>query len=204
MVVASHNDMNDHQDLTSRICQMREAGESIDQIVSTLHISWEICEAARRIVRKLETEAVLSARSKRFMEEIRKADDLDREWKVGILMQALRPKAITQTALIRHYEGETAFGVSLRRLLDLTIPAVDPVKPGFLIAPILAVRCVGIEGFWSMVLRLTESDLGERCNSEWRGRLMRIGRCSRIHGGRRWWSKPCVPPEPLLPFIARS
>ena len=137
------------------------------------------------------------------MEEIRKANDLDKEWKAGVLMQALRPKVRTQNAAIHRYEGKDIYKISLRELMDLTIPAENPVKSGFQIAPILAVRCVGLEGFWSMVMRLTECDVGERCNSEWRGRLIRLGRCSRIYGGRRWWSKPCVPPESLLPFISQ-
>ena len=82
--------MNGHQCLIDRVHQMREAGDSIDQIVLTLDISWEMVDVVRRIARKFETEAVLSARSSRFMEEIRKANDLDQEWKAGVLMQALR------------------------------------------------------------------------------------------------------------------
>jgi hypothetical protein len=196
--------MTDHQDLTSPICQMREAGDSVDTIISTLGTSWRMWQVVQRIARKFETEAVLSARSIRFMDEMRTADDLDKEWKVGVLMQAFRPNVRTQNAVIGHFEGNDRYKISLRELMDLTIPLTDPVKPGFLMAPLLAVRCVGPEGFWSMVLRLTESDLGERCNAEWRGRLVKITGCSRIHGGRRWWSKPCVPPESLLAFIGKA
>jgi hypothetical protein len=76
--------MNGHQCLIDRVHQMREAGDSIDQIVLTLDISWEMVDVVRRIARKFETEAVLSARSSRFMEEIRKANDLDKEWKAGV------------------------------------------------------------------------------------------------------------------------
>jgi DNA-binding transcriptional MerR regulator len=196
--------MDHHLERHDRIRQMRERGDSIDDIVSALDISWQMEAVVPRIVRKFETEAVLSARSSRFMEQIRNADDLDKEWKTGVLMQALRPKVMTQNAVIRFCKGKTIGMMSLRELMDLTVPAVDPVRPGFQVAPLLAVRCVGLEGFWSMVSRLTESDLGERSNSEWRRRLLRLSQCSRIYGGRGWWSKPCVLPESLLPFIGKG
>jgi hypothetical protein len=44
------------------------------------------------------------------------------------MMQALRPKVRTQNAVIHRYEGKDIYKISLRELMDLTIPAVDPVK----------------------------------------------------------------------------
>ena len=41
--------MNDHPDLANRIGQMREAGLSIDEVISTLGISWEMSVAERLI-----------------------------------------------------------------------------------------------------------------------------------------------------------
>jgi len=187
--------MNDHPDFASRIGQMREAGLSIDGVISTLGISWEMSEVVRRIVRKFETEAVLLARSNRFMEEIRNADDLDKERRVSYLMQALQPKVITQNAVIRHFESMDRMEIGLRQLMDLTISEQQHPRPGYLVTPLLNVRCVGIEGFWSLVRRLAESDLGERCSREWRKRLARLMQCSRIVGGQGSWSKPCEPPE---------
>ena len=187
--------MNVDPDLANRIRQMREAGLSIDEVISTLGISWEMSEVVRRIARKFETEAVLLARRNRFMEEIRNADDLDKEWRVSYLMQGLQPKVITQNAVIRHFEGRE---ISLRQLMDLTISEQQHPRPGYLVTPLLNVRCVGIEGFWSLVRRLAESDLGQRCNREWSKRLARLRQCSRIVGGQGSWSKPCEPPDWLL------
>jgi len=62
--------MDHHRERHDRILQMREAGESLDEIVSALEISWQMEEVVRRMVRKFETEAILSARSSRFLEEI--------------------------------------------------------------------------------------------------------------------------------------
>lgn len=184
------NNLNDRSDLASRICQMREDGVSMDEAISTPGNSWEKWEIARRIVRKFETEAVLLARSNRFMAEIQNADDLDKKWRVSYLMQALRPRPMTQTAITRYFEWSDCKESSLRQLMDLTIPERTHPKPGYLITPLLNVRCVGIQGFWSLARRLAESDLGERCNLEWRKRLVRLMRSSRIVHGMGGWSKP--------------
>jgi hypothetical protein len=179
---------------------MREAGDSIDKIASALDLSWEVLE---RITCKFETEAVLLARSSRFMEIIRTADDPDKKWKVSFLVYALRPKVMTQNALIHHFKWAKTPEISLRDLMDVTISEQDHPKPGYLITPLLDFRVVGLKGFWSMVRQLTESDLGDRCNEEWRKRLGRLKQASRIvAGGRYSWSKPIkLPPWLLNPDI---
>lgn len=184
-----------HQDLANRIRQMREAGDSVDEIASALDASWEFI---RSIIRKFETAEVLSARSNRFLENIRKADDLEKKWKVGYLAQGIRPKVITQNAIIHHFKWAKIAEISLRELMDVTISEQVHPKAGYLITPVLDFRCIGVEGFWSLVSRLTESDLGERCNEEWRKRLTRLNKASRIVGGGRYsWSKPAGPPPRL-------
>src|ERR1044072_7318375 len=186
--------MTGHQDRDHQVRQMWEAGDSFRDIASALDLG-------RTIIRKFETEAVLSNRSNRFLENIRKADEPDKKWKVSYVIQALRLKTITQNALIHHFAWAEVPEVSLRELMDLAIPERDYSKPGklgYLITPLLDFRCIGAEGFWSVVSRLTESDLGEKCNEEWRKRLPKLRQSSRIVGVRRTWSKPCEPPPWLL------
>ena len=108
-------------------------------------------------------------------------------------------KTITQNALIHNFEWDEIPEVSLRELMDLAIPERDHPKPGYLITPLLDCRCVGVEGFWSVVSGLTESNLGEKCNQEWRKRLARLRQALRIVGMQRTWSKPCVVP----PWLSR-
>jgi hypothetical protein len=170
---------------------MREAGNSIHEIASTLDMSRELVQG---IARMFETEEVLSARSRRFLENIRQADDPDKKWRASYLMQALRLKTITQNALI-HFRWAGTPQISLRELMDLAISEKGHPKPGFLITPLLGCRCVGEEGFWFVVSRLTEADLGGRCNQEWDKRLARLRQCSRIVGGLGSRSKPCKPPS---------
>jgi len=188
--------MSGHPELGNRIRQMREGSDSVEVIVSTLDVPWEL---VRRVVREFETEAVLSSRSSRFMETIRRADDPDKKWKVGYLVQALRQKVITQNAITHHFEWAKQSEVSLRELMDLAVSPKEHPKPGYLITPLLDFRCVGLRGFWSAVRQLTESDLGERCNEEWRKRLIRLRHALRIVGGGRCsWSTRCEPPPWLL------
>jgi hypothetical protein len=65
--------MNGHQDRTARIRQMRETGDSVEEIASTLDTSMGLVQ---QIARRFETEEVLSSRSKRFLAHIRNADIL--------------------------------------------------------------------------------------------------------------------------------
>jgi hypothetical protein len=181
---------------------MWEAGDSIWNITASLDMP---LGSARTIIRKFETEAALSARSDRFLGNIRRADDPDKKWKVSYVIQALRLKTITQNAVIQHYEWAEVPEVSLREIMDLAIPERDHPKPGYLITPLLDFRCVGLKGFWSVVSRLSESNLGEKCNEEWRKRLTRLRQASRIVGVHRTWSKPCsLPPWLLRPEVTEA
>jgi len=174
-----------------QILQMREAGDCIDEIVSILGVSWDV---VRMVARKFETEGILSARSSRFLSEIRKVNDLDQKWKVSHLAQAIRPLGITQNAIIHHFVRQRTPDISPLELMELAISDKLHPKPGFLLIPLLRVQCVGVEGFWSLVGRLTQVDLGETCNREWRRRLSRLQKCSRIAGREIYGSKPCQTP----------
>ncbi len=191
--------MKGHHDLVTWVCQMRDGGYSVDEIVSTLGVSGEV---VHQIVRKFETEEVVSARTKRFTNYLYSADDLDKKWKVSHLMQALRPNTITQNAIIRHFQQAKTSSISMRELMDLAIPQQEHPKPGYQLAPLLKLPCVGIDGFWSLVGSLTQVRLGEVCHGEWRKRLGRLKGCPRITGGPGSWSKACKPPDWLARAVA--
>jgi hypothetical protein len=166
---------------------MWEAGHSTGEIARALDL-WE--ERVEDIVRGFETEEALSLRSSRLLEPIQKADDPDKKWKTSFVIQALRLKTITQNALINHFERQKVPEVSLRVLMDLAISEEKHSKPGYVITHLLNIWCIGLEGFWSVVRGLTESDLGESCNEEWRRRISRLRGASRIAKGPQGWSKP--------------
>ena len=73
-----------------------------------------------------------------------KADDLEKKWKVGYLVQGIRPKVITQNAIIHHYKWAKIPEISLRELMDVTISEQVHPKAGYLITPVLDFRCIGV------------------------------------------------------------
>src|SRR5689334_21156333 len=133
---------------------MREAGASIPEIAASLG-EWP--GAIRRIVWRFEPDEVQERRSQPLLERIRQADDLERKWDVYVVLDALRPREVTKNALLNHFEGIETPEISLRELMDVVIPLTTHPKPGCVLAPMLEFRVVGVDGFWSMVTRLTPS-----------------------------------------------
>lgn len=176
----------------TRIRQLREASASQKEIATAFGMS---VEAVRLVFRKIEADEAAIRKSREILQEFRRADDLDKKWKVVDVLDAFLMMTTTRTALRWCFEWSETEETSLRVFMELVISEKRHAKPGYLIAPLLDMRCVGVKGFWSAVKRLTESDLGERCNREWRKRIVRLSQASRIVGDRRGaWSKPCDAP----------
>ena len=86
--------MNSYQERNEQIRRIREAGDSLPEIALALDLP---IDSVRRIVHKFETEAVLSSRRSRFLENIRNVDDPDKKWKVSYMIQALALVAEART-----------------------------------------------------------------------------------------------------------
>jgi hypothetical protein len=129
----------------------------------------------------------------RVLEAIRHADDLDRPWPVNDLVEALRLPTMTGKALKRHFESAECPAVSLRCMMDLAVSDAPDPRAGYMVAPLLDLCCVGQKGFWSMVNRFTELDLGTAGSRYWQQKLVILRRSWRVKGARRYsWSKPLV------------
>lgn len=175
---------------------MHEAGASNREIVLAVGISRE---ALRLVFNKLEAERLARKRSAQLLQEIRLVDDLDRRWKVGELMDALLLPTRARTSLGYRWEWKNVTESSLREFMELVISDQPHPKPGFLLTPLVDFRNVRLKTFWETARRLTELDLGDRCNQEWRRRLRRLRQASRLHGGERYsWSRACDHPEWLV------
>jgi hypothetical protein len=180
------------QERDTRIRQMGKAGASRKEIASAFGMS---VKAVGLVFRKIEAEEAAIRMSRDLLQEFRRADDPDKRWKVADVLDALLLMTTTTTALRWWFDGDKIEATSLRGFMELVISERRHAELGYLIAPLLDIRCVGVKGFWSAVRRLTELDLGPRCNQEWSRRIARLRRASRIVGDRRYtWSKPCEPP----------
>jgi len=179
------------QDRDARIRQMQVNGASKKEIALAVSIS---NQALHLVLKKFEAERVAKERSAQLLQEIRWEDDPDRKWKVEQLTDALLLPIRARTSL--GYRWKKVTELSLRDLMELVISDNPHPKPGFLLTPLVDFRNVRLKTFWETVERLTELDLGERCNQEWRRRLERLRQASRLHGGQRYsWSKPCQHPD---------
>ncbi len=170
---------------------MQVNGASKKEIALAVSIS---NQALHLVLKKFEAERVAKERSAQLLQEIRWEDDPDRKWKVEQLTDALLLPIRARTSL--GYRWKKVTELSLRDLMELVISDNPHPKPGFLLTPLVDFRNVRLKTFWETAERLTELDLGERCNQEWRRRLERLRQASRLHGGQRYsWSKPCQHPD---------
>lgn len=118
-------------------------------------------------------ERSLAERRTRLREQIRAADDPEKLWPVEDLVDALGLIVVTRKRLMDHFVATGKQPISLRELMDMCLDA--PVEGlDFMMSPLLRVYGVGKIGFWSVVNGLTRMDLGNRCNQEWRKKLVKV------------------------------
>lgn len=94
--------------------------------------------------------------------------------------------SIARKRLLEHFERLKKREMNLRELMDLATPT-DDAESGYVSVPLLRVRGIGKYGCESVIAELTETDLGQRCNEEWRQRLRKL---------KQHWGIPEWPPNP--------
>lgn len=112
---------------------------------------------------------------------MRSADDLDRLWPVNDLIDAIGLVAGAKNRLLDHFKEEGRVRISLRLLMDMCLEGAAD-KWGFTSPPLLKVYGIGKIGFWSVANGLTNLDLGNQCNDEWRTKLVKVKQWWRITG----------------------
>jgi DNA-binding transcriptional MerR regulator len=155
-----------------QILQLRNEGVSRKEVAT----KFELSRCRIQLIEKQDAaESTLAERRAQLREEIRTADHLDRLWPITDLLDALLLIVVTRKRLIDHFVKLGKEQLSLRELMDMCLEA--PVEGfDFMSTPLLRVHGLGKKGFWSVVNRLTEMDLGERVNQEWKKRLAQIQR----------------------------
>ena len=193
---AAKKTRQEYEERDTRIRQMQEVGASNQEIALAFGIS---TDAVRLVFRKFEAQERASERGAKLLREFHSLDDLDRKWKVADVLDALLLTTRACTAIKNWCDWNHVTELSLREFMDLVVSEKPHARPGFLITPLLDFRNVRLHSFWSTVRRLTVTDLGNRCNEDWRRRLARLKHASRIVGGGYCsWSKACEYPDWLL------
>jgi len=160
-----------------QIVQMSQTGETHAEIARQFNLSRLSIDI---IVRRSEEERQLAEKNARILEEIRRTDDLDKKWPSVDLIDALRLIAMTRRALLKHFKRVGTEEISLRELMDQAISGLDEKRPGYLLTPLLDLKCVGKIGFFSVVNQLSNLSLGKNCDKEWKKRIVILRRCSRL------------------------
>ena len=150
------------------IYQMCREGRTYSCVGAPLHLSRE---RVRQILREVEVKQSLIKRRARLKEKIRLADDPDKLWAVDDLLDAFDLITWARNRLREYFAKQGREQISLRELMDLAYcDAPETVND----RPLLIVRGVFKTGYLSVVNELTNTDLGKRCNREWRSRVARM------------------------------
>ena len=90
---------------------------------------------------------------------------------------------MTRSHLKKHFLEQRVPELSLKNLMQMAIPnSLDTSNPSRDSMPLLKVHGVGKKGFWSVVSRLTNLDLGGQFNEEWKRRLLILRREGELLG----------------------
>jgi transposase len=165
------------QERNLQIVEMSRAGAPHAAIARQFNLSRSSVDV---IVHKFEEQRQLAERSTRLRDEIRQADDLDREWPTGDILTALGLSTMTATALAKPFEQE-ATKTTTRCLMDLAVPVGDPSSSGDPFVGLIRVRFVGKRGFWSVIHGIAHL-VGHRCDQEWQRRMILLRHRWQING----------------------
>ncbi len=153
-----------------QILRVRQEGMSQTEVAKKFHLS----PSQVYLIEKQDaaTRATEERRAK-VLKQLKGADDMDKLWPVGNLLDALGLIVVTRKRLMDHFAEKKQDQISLRELMDMCLDA--PVeKLDFMMSPLLRVYGLGKKGFWSVVKGLTDLDMGTHCNQEWQARLVKV------------------------------
>lgn len=118
------------------------------------------------------TRAMVERRA-RLRKQMQDADDMDKQWPIEDVLDALGLIVVTRKRLMDHFAEQKQDRISLREFMDMCLDA--PVEGmDFTMTPLLRVYGLGKKGFWSVVKGLTDLDMGSKCNQEWQTRLVKV------------------------------
>ena len=168
--------MNPTPERNRQILNLRKEGFSQREVAEKFRLS-----KSRIYLLERSQRAELAAAEQRaaILKEMRAADDPERLWPVHDVADALGVGRVVRKSLLNHLASAGRDRLSLRELMEMCLNAPDPrLKISW--PPLLRIRCIGRKGFWSVVNALTNANLGDRCNEEWRIRLDQVKReCER-------------------------
>ncbi len=153
-----------------KILQMLKEGMAQSEVAKQFQLS---PSQVYLIEKQDAANRAMEERRTRMLKTLQAADDMEKLWPVGDLLDALGLIVVTRKRLVNHFAEMTLEHISLRQFMDMCLDA--PVEGlDFPMTPLLGVYGLGKKGFWSVVKGLTDLDMGTRCNQEWKTRLVKV------------------------------
>lgn len=153
-----------------KILQMLKEGVPQSEVARRFHLS-----PSRIYLIEKQDAAIRAMEGRRGMmvKQLQEADDMDKPWPVGDLLDALGLMGVTKKRLMDHFVAKRQSQISLREFMDMCLDA--PVEGlDFMMSPLLRVYGLGKKGFWCVVKGLTDLDMGTRRSQEWQTRLVKV------------------------------
>jgi len=114
-----------------------------------------------------------------MLNEIQEVDDPDRKWPKAQLLSAIGIPLKTKNVLCNVYWKDENF-VSLRNVFELAVSERDDPRPGYIVSGLISLRTIGAKTFLQVIKSLNDTDMGPKCNAEWKRRHQKLAAAKRI------------------------
>lgn len=117
-----------------------------------------------------------------MLNEIQKADDPERKWPKAELLSAIGFPVTTKNFLCNRY-WENKDSISLNEIFELAVSKQEASRPGFIICKLSRLRNVGPKTFLKIIKTLNSTNMGRKCNAEWKRRHRKLISAKRLISG---------------------
>ena len=133
-----------------------------------------------------------------ILAELAVADDITKKWPKEELLLALG-FSVAATNNLCNWHWKDKDSVTLEEIFELVISSDKDPRPGYLICRMLDFRHFGRKGFFAIMHRLSNVNLGEKCNSFWKAKHQLFLAAHRVKGLHPYnWSFPITEEGKLL------
>jgi hypothetical protein len=114
-----------------------------------------------------------------MLNEIQNADDPDQKWPKDQLLSAIGIPLKPKNVLCNSYWKDEGF-VSPRMIFELAVSEREAPRPDCIMSDLIYLRTIGPKTFWHVIECLNNTDMGQKCNAEWKHRHQRLTAAKRI------------------------
>ena len=114
-----------------------------------------------------------------MLHEIQNADDPYRKWPKAQLLTAIGIPLKTKNILCNVYWKDENF-VSLRNVFELVVSEKTDPRPGYIVSGLISLRTIGLKTFMQVTTIFSNTDMGPKCNAEWKRRYQELTAAKRI------------------------